>query len=576
MPSNFFKKRAMKKWLSSLAVAEQKVVDPHLADANYLAHTTPHNIKLFSNSYDNTTRQSGVFYQIQQAIQSAENYICISIWQISLIQNLGMSKSLGQLLIDAERRGVKIFILAWDGKLKKSVNELTKENINFLKEKNPKHFYYKKCTQGNSYLDKKFFSHHQKYVLTEKKGFICGMNLSSKVVDSIEHADVGGIMWHDAAVMIEGPVLADLLYEFIQAWKVQVSVNMLYNSNVAAIEFLTQSINQLKYFEPIPEAKQTSGSIQLLISNNRTTNAHSTERLTLFSNAGPSNEIHAAMIDAITHSRNYVFIATQYFIGCYEGHAESANLISLALIKRIQLAHQQGENFHVYFNVTALPGSGEARLVVNSISRKQWKTMCYLINKINEETNHQSKNYITFIELGRFHRSSNSYHQIYVHSKFLFTPDEIIIGSANLNERSLTKNREAESSMRIRGYVEVINQFLHKIILEYFGTQTYTHLVTNNFLDNLGSPEARAVLESYLESQLSWMRPNYHFLHNNYNKNISFSTFDAITEIAGCAMPWGLINKENLLRTEKPQRVPESSPSLLSLANRLGGGRYTR
>lgn len=547
--------------------------------STYNAHTSPHKIKLFSNAYDDKTRQSGVFYEMQKSIQSAENFICVSIWCVSLIQNMGLGQSLGQLLVSAERRGVKVFILAWDSKLRAFINERTNENIKFLKEQNPRNFFYKKCTQGNDFFEKKFHSHHQKFIFTEKKGFICGMNFTSKSVDSIEHDDMGGTMWHDAAAMVEGSLLHDLMYEFFQAWNAQPSNNMLYNSNENAVEQLTQSVGRYRIVEVSSEVKEQDGFIQLLVSNNRALKYSTAEKLTLFSSGAdsmPANEIHQAMIEVITQAKNYIFIATQYFIGYYEGHEDSSNRISLALIDRIQKAHVSSEDFHVYFTITALPGGGDSGVVVDSVTRQQWKTMRYLINQLNEKTDNQAEKYITFMELGRYNGPSNKYFQIYVHSKFIFTKDEIVIGSANLNERSLTKNRDSECCIRIQGYRNVIDEFMHNIILEYFGSQVYGYLMKKNLMSNIGSQASRDAISAYLEMQLSPVMHNYHFEHNNYKRNLQHPTVDVYHQIMGCAMPWGLIKRENILRAEKPPRVPDSSSGMLSVLNGLGGQRYTR
>lgn len=565
--------KEMKEWMESEYVIQQKINDKYLDYNVYSAHISDHEIKVFSNAYNDVTKESGTFHEIKNAIKSAQHFICISIWNISLIQDLGMGETLGELLLNADKRGVSIFVLSWDSKLKKIVSQANKENLLYLDECKPQNLFYKKSIQGTSICEKSLLSHHQKFIITEQTAFICGMNFTSNSVDSIEHSDLGGIMWHDAAIMLEGPILMDILHEFILRWKTQPCKNMLYNSNEYAVKLLDELQNYLNYtdFIKICEYREQENCIQFLTSRDK----HSLQSAEFSANS--YNEIHQAMIEAINNSNNYIFMTTQYLIGCYERHTKSPNQIPLALINRIALAYKNNEDFHVYVNITALPTRGDPGFVSDSILRKQWKTLKYIIKNINEKTENNSERYITFIELGKFNELKNCYHQIYVHSKFLLTPDELIIGSANMNERSLSKNKDYECNVRIYGYKKRIDEFLCNIITEYFGSEIYHYLMDNGLIDNFGLSESHQIIDQYLENQFSKLTPDYTYSANNYDKDLNNVSNVISDEIDGCAMPWGLVSKVNLLLfSEKPKRVPSSSPPLLSLSNKLGGLRYTR
>ena len=608
----------------------------------YPIHDEPHEIKFFSNAYDDLTRTSGTFCEIEKAIKSANEFICITSWNNFFTKDLGMNKLLIELLLEAAARGVKIFILMWARNPKDKLigDSGIEDNLIYFQSSNNPNIFYKKAIRNGSYLERKFYSHHQKIFVTEEIAFIGGLDFVPKVADSREHADVGGKMWHDAACSARGPVIQDILEMFYARWCAQPDNLMLFNDNIKAIKHL-KSYTQLKdkkMEHKLEEKKETNKNIQFLVC--LTQQDYLLPKKAWPLKSATTTEINSAYLKCIKEAKKYIIMANQYFISLYDRHYQSANKISFALIDRIVRAHQQNKQFHIYFILTAVPGNDLLTLKPLTILRKEWKTLKFLFNQINNFTDNNAEKYITVIELGkvkeleseRTHKKQTYYHQIYIHAKYLLSEDSLMIGSANFNERSLSGDRDSESVLKIEGYTDEIMDFRNRLIEEYFGTNTFERLKKESLLNDLGSDAARSIIEDNIANKLKLLPKEAHYQPNIYNlplipamkdadkketisedstvasmtliqetlatKPIGSSSKEEIMDfkihetsqrsqkleelkkdnhqLSGCAFPWGLISKNSLLKGNKPSRVPEKSPYIARIGGFLGAGKTFR
>jgi phosphatidylserine/phosphatidylglycerophosphate/cardiolipin synthase-like enzyme len=503
----------------------------------------------------------------------AEKFICISSWHNSLTKDLGMGKTLGELLVEAGKRGTKIYILIWDHCQSNKQSDI-KQNLDYLKSVDSSNIFYKKSTRTNDFLNMKFLSHHQKILLTEKTIFINGMDFVPKAIDTREHLSLKGNRWHDVGSQAQGSIILDVFEMFDARWRSQVRNCMLHNSDSVAREslrehlcYLEEKISRSKLTDKIEDNSQES--IQLLVSLSRS-DYQSPHRMWPFK-SDYTNEIHAAIFKSINKSKDYIFIANQYFIGQYTGHESSPNKISQALIHRILKAHHNHENFHVYFMLPSMPGHIEA-VSTNHILRKQWKTIEYVISEINNITGNKAAQYITFTELGAMDETEEHYYQIYVHSKILFTPNEIYIGSANFNERSLAGNRDSETMLHIKGYHIEQAEFRYSIIEEFYGEEVLKKLQMENTLDNLGSKNAQKIILDNIDTRLKNLNPSAKI----FEEKLKITPKKMSAELLGFAYPWGLIPRKKLMLGEKPPRVPEHESIKVSFINKLGCSNFTR
>ena len=148
-----------------------------------------------------------------------------------------------------------------------------------------------------------------------------------------------------------------------------------------------------------------------------------------------------------------------------------SNLIPIEIVIRIKQAISKGESFRVYILLPLHPEGDPTTAPVQEILHWQYRTMEMMYKKIGNaiKKSNLSKgahptDYLSFFCLGKCEDTStlpinlsepqnsictkarNSLRMmIYVHSKMAIFDDEyIILGSANINERSLSGNRDTE------------------------------------------------------------------------------------------------------------------------------------
>ncbi|KAK2179081.1 hypothetical protein NP493_515g01012 [Ridgeia piscesae] len=166
------------------------------------------------------------------------------------------------------------------------------------------------------------------------------------------------------------------------------------------------------------------------------------------------DSIQQAYLQLIRNAKHFIYIENQFFISTCDDHKEE-NGIAEALYKRIIKAHSDGEVFRVYVVMPLLPAfegevgtsSGAAIQVVMhwnymSISRGGKSLLERLAAEITDPFE-----YISFYGL-RTHSELGgnlTTELIYVHSKLMIVDDtKVIIGSANINDRSLIGKRDSE------------------------------------------------------------------------------------------------------------------------------------
>jgi len=173
--------------------------------------------------------------------------------------------------------------------------------------------------------------------------------------------------------------------------------------------------------------------------------------------------IHKAYLQAIKRANDFIYIETQYLIGESAFKTNSTNRIPKAIVDRIleiNGANAQ-RDFHVYIVTPLYPEGDPLGTPVQPVRYNQWATMKWMRDELTgrlPQGGKQWEDYLSFYFLGQRHgavnpnngdraariENSNRY-MIYVHSKLMIVDDRwIILGSANLNERSMAGNRDSE------------------------------------------------------------------------------------------------------------------------------------
>ena len=168
----------------------------------------------------------------------------------------------------------------------------------------------------------------------------------------------------------------------------------------------------------------------------------------------------------IDNSKHYIYIENQFFITkpFSDDERKNSNLdldklvkneIGLHIRSRIERAFEKKEKFKVFICIPLLPGfsgtPGESS-TMNAVIKHTYKSIynnqgMSLLELLRKKLGDEVDNYIFFFSL-RNHGVIGGVpvtELIYIHSKLLIVDDEkVLIGSANINDRSMKGNRDSE------------------------------------------------------------------------------------------------------------------------------------
>ncbi|GAB2282888.1 hypothetical protein Dimus_017422 [Dionaea muscipula] len=216
----------------------------------------------------------------------------------------------------------------------------------------------------------------------------------------------------------------------------------------------------------------------------RTVDAAHSQNLICSKNLVIDRSIQTAYIEAIRSAQHFIYIENQYFLGSSYAwssykNAGADNLIPMELALKIATKIRANERFAVYIVIPMWPEGDPKSAAVQEILFWQGQTMQMMYEIIARElnsmhiTDSSPEDYLNFYCLGKReqlpenisvedgHSASNgvapakvsdSYKfgrfMIYVHAKGMIVDDEyVIVGSANINQRSLAGSKDTEIAM---------------------------------------------------------------------------------------------------------------------------------
>ncbi|XP_057772847.1 phospholipase D alpha 1 isoform X2 [Salvia miltiorrhiza] len=290
--------------------------------------------------------------------------------------------------------------------------------------------------------------------------------------------------WHDIHSRLEGPIAWDVLFNFEQRWKKQGGKNVLVDFRELSDVVIPPS--------PVtfPDDHDT-WNVQLFRSIDGGAAFGFPDKPDEAAQAGLvsgkdniiDRSIQDAYIHAIRRAKNFIYIENQYFLGgcfgwdCNDIKVEdigALHLIPKELSLKIVSKIEAGERFTVYIVVPMWPEGIPESASVQAILDWQRRTMEMMYKDIIQALkangiHEDPRNYLTFFCLGnREAKKSGEYEpseqpepdsdylkaqearrfMIYVHAKMMIVDDEyIIIGSANINQRSMDGARDSEIAM---------------------------------------------------------------------------------------------------------------------------------
>ncbi|KAL1803711.1 phospholipase D zeta 1 isoform X2 [Daucus carota subsp. sativus] len=173
--------------------------------------------------------------------------------------------------------------------------------------------------------------------------------------------------------------------------------------------------------------------------------------------------IHRTYRSLIEKAEHFVYIENQFFISGLKGDDTIQNRVLESMYRRIIRAHHEKKSFRVIIVIPLLPGfqggiddAGAAS--VRAIMHWQYRTICRgqnsILHNLYDLLGAKMHDYISFYGLRSYGRLSDkgpvASSQVYVHSKVMIIDDcSVLIGSANINDRSLLGSRDSEIGVLI-------------------------------------------------------------------------------------------------------------------------------
>ncbi|KAI3442154.1 Phospholipase D [Psidium guajava] len=289
--------------------------------------------------------------------------------------------------------------------------------------------------------------------------------------------------WHDVHCRLEGPVAWDVLYNFEQRWRKQVGEKLLIP--VSKMEQIVIHPSQVTSEDPDPWNVQLFRSIDAGAAADFPEDPNAAVSLGLIGSKDNviDRSIQDAYINAIRRAKNFIYIENQYFLGSSFGW--KAQGISVADINALHLVPKElslkivskieaRERFAVYIVIPMWPEGIPESDSVKAILDWQRRTMEMMYTDIanalqRKRIDADPRDYLAFFCLGNreARRSGEPVPEekpepgsdylraqearrfmIYVHAKTMIVDDEyIIVGSANINQRSMDGARDTEIAM---------------------------------------------------------------------------------------------------------------------------------
>ncbi|KAI3966409.1 hypothetical protein MKW92_037897 [Papaver armeniacum] len=305
---------------------------------------------------------------------------------------------------------------------------------------------------------------------TEDHSLFRTLNNESHVLDFYQTSIAGACLqkggprepWHDAHACLTGEAAWDVLSNFEQRWTKQCNPSLLIHTNDIP--------NLLRSSQPQQVENQVANwKVQVFRSIDRVS-------VSLPDDIAVECSIHEAYVEAIRRAERFIYIENQYFIGgCHmwekDRNCGCNNLIPVEIALKVVKKIKAKERFAVYIVIPMRPeGLPNSEPVQEMLywTRQTMSMMYKLIGEAIQESGEllHPRDYLNFFCLANREKKegeefvpphspqpdtpywSAQMHRrfmVYVHSKIMIVDDTyILIGSANINQRSMDGRRDTE------------------------------------------------------------------------------------------------------------------------------------
>ncbi|KAL4586048.1 hypothetical protein LXL04_010679 [Taraxacum kok-saghyz] len=296
--------------------------------------------------------------------------------------------------------------------------------------------------------------------------------------------------WHDMHSKIDGPAAYDIMKNFEERWlKASKATGVkklkaMYDEALVKIQNMPQFLtvnDQPCLSDQDPEGWHVqifrsidSNSVKGFPKNPQQATS---KNLYCGKNVLIDMSIHNAYVTAIRGAQHFIYIENQYFIGSSYNWSSNKDLgannsIPMEIALKIANKIKAHERFAVYIVIPMWPegvptGSATQRILFwqNKTMQMMYETIYKALLHVGLEEAESPQDYLNFFCLGNRENSSpkddspndntpealsrkSRRFMIYVHSKGMVVDDEyVIIGSANINQRSMEGTRDTEIAM---------------------------------------------------------------------------------------------------------------------------------
>ncbi|KAI9813576.1 MAG: Phospholipase D1 [Pycnora praestabilis] len=256
--------------------------------------------------------------------------------------------------------------------------------------------------------------------------------------------------WHDISMQVVGQPARDLTRHFVQRW----NYILRQRKPTRPTPFLLPPPD----FNPADlESLGLDGTCEVQILRSACWWSIGTPDKT-------EHSIMNAYIKMIEQSEHFVYIENQFFVSsCEVEGTRIENLIGDALVERIVRAHQNSEDWRAIIVIPLMPGfqntvDSQDGTSVRLIMQCQYRSICRgefsIFGRLREQ-DIEPEDYIQFYSLRTWGKIGPTKQlvteQLYIHAKCMVVDDRIaIIGSANINERSMLGTRDSECAAVVR------------------------------------------------------------------------------------------------------------------------------
>ncbi|XP_053219095.1 phospholipase D2 [Podarcis raffonei] len=265
--------------------------------------------------------------------------------------------------------------------------------------------------------------------------------------DFIDRCQTPRMPWRDVGVAVHGLAARDVARHFIQRWNFTKTVKPKYKGQ------------DYPYLLP-KSSRATPLQVPFIVPGAQTANVQVLRSVDRWSAGLHEHSIYNAYLSVIKESQHYLYIENQFFISCADGRSV-INTVGDAIVDRVLLAHSEKKPFRVFVLLPLLPGfEGDIAQgggnSIQAILHFTYRTLCRgeasIVSRLKAVMGDDWKSYISFCGL-RTHgelREKLLTELVYIHSKMLIADDRrVIIGSANINDRSLLGKRDSELAVLV-------------------------------------------------------------------------------------------------------------------------------